>query len=136
MIRRLASVDHGIMGLNLLLLLSIGILPFSTALMAAYLKQEHGQHLAAALYGGSFLVMSLAFAATNRHILFPKAHLLGVDLSREQRRSILARGVAGIAPYGVATALAPVSAYVTLAICGAVAAFYAMPAASGPEQSG
>jgi uncharacterized membrane protein len=136
MIRRLASVDHSIMGLNLLLLLTIGILPFTTALMAAYLKQEHGQHLAAALYSGSFLVMSLAFAGTSRHILFPKAHLLGVDLSREARRNILARGVVGIAPYGVATALAPVSAYATLAICGAVAAFYALPVASAPEQSG
>jgi hypothetical protein len=55
MIRRLKTVDHTILMLNLVLLLSIGLLPFTTALMAAYLNQAHGQHLAAAIYSGSFL---------------------------------------------------------------------------------
>ena len=41
------------------------------------------------------------------------------------------RGVAGLAPYLIATALAPVSAYATLAICGAVAVFYALPFTTG-----
>jgi hypothetical protein len=35
--------------------------------------------------------------------------------------------VAGLAPYVLATALALVSAYATLAVCGAVAAFYSLP---------
>jgi uncharacterized membrane protein len=127
MIRRLGAVDHAILTLNLLLLLTIGVLPFTTALMAEYVKQAHGQHLAAAIYSGSFLLMSLVFAATNRHILFAKANLHRVTLSESERRSILARGVAGLAPYAIATALAPVSAYSTLAICGGIAIFYALP---------
>lgn len=127
MIRRLRSVDHSIITLNLLLLLTIGVLPFTTALVAAYLKQGSGQHLAAAIYGGSYLLMGIAFATTQRHILFARANLLRGALSESERRSILARGVAGIAPYVIATALAPVSAYVTLAICGVVALFYALP---------
>jgi uncharacterized membrane protein len=127
MVRRLGEVDHAVLTLNLLLLLTIGVLPFTTALMAEYVKQSHGQHLAAAIYSGSFLLMSLAFAATNRYILFTKAPLRRVELSEEERRSILARGVAGLAPYAIATALAVVSAYTTLAICGAVAIFYALP---------
>jgi uncharacterized membrane protein len=131
MFRRLRSVDHAIMMWNLLLLLSIALLPFATALMAAYLKQPHGQHLAAAIYSGAYLLMSILFAGTNRHILFAKAHLLEAELPRSERRTILARGVAGLAPYALATALAAVSAYVTLAICGAVALFYALPFASG-----
>jgi len=77
--------------------------------------------------------MSVAFAATNRHILFPKAHLLAADLDERRRRGILARGVAGLVPYMVATALAAVSPYVTLAICGAVAVFYALPFATATE---
>ncbi len=133
MIGRLRQADHTILVLNLLLLMSIGVLPFATLLMAAYLQQSQGQHLAAAIYSGSFLVMSILFASLNRHILFPKSHLLAPDLPEERRKQILARGVVGLAPYAIATALAPVSAYVTLAICAAVAGFYALPFASGKE---
>jgi uncharacterized membrane protein len=127
MIQRLKAVDHAILILNLGLLLTIGLLPFTTALMAAYLDGAHGQHLAAAIYSGSLLLMSVMFGATNRHILFRKAHLLGGTLPEEDRRAILMRGVTGLAPYALATALAFVSPYATLAICGAVAAFYALP---------
>src|SRR5215211_1586279 len=42
MFRRAREVDHGIMTLNLLLLLCVGVLPFTTALMAAYLKEGQG----------------------------------------------------------------------------------------------
>jgi uncharacterized membrane protein len=131
MVGRLRQVDHTILILNLLLLLSIGVLPFATNLMATYLKQGQGQHLAAAIYSGSLLVMSLVFSVMNRHILFRKNHLLAVELSEERRRKILGRGVTGLLPYAIATALAPVSAYATLAICAALAAFYALPLASG-----
>ncbi len=127
MFRRLRAVDHTIMMLNMLLLLTIGVLPFTTALVAAYVKQGHGQHLAAAIYSGSYLLMSIVFAATNRHILFAKAHLHRVQLAERERRSIIARGVVGLAPYLLATGLAAVSAYAALAICGAVAVFYALP---------
>jgi hypothetical protein len=99
--------------------------------MAAYLKQPNGQHLAAAVYSGSFLVMSIAFGAMNSYILIGEHELLTVKLPREQRRRILTRNLAGLGPYALATALAALSAYVTLAICGAVALFYALPLASG-----
>jgi uncharacterized membrane protein len=135
MIRRLGQVDHTILTLNLLLLLTIGVLPFTTALIAEYVKQAHGQHLAAAIYSGSFLLMTLVFAATNRHILFAKAHLHRVELSESERRNILARGVAGVMPYTVATALAAVSAYATLAICAAVGIFYALPFTTADRSS-
>ncbi len=76
MLRRLVSVDHAILVLNLVLLLTIGVLPFSTALMAEYLKAAHGENLAAMIYGGSFLAMSLAFFAMQQHMLLAKQHLL------------------------------------------------------------
>ena len=103
------------------------MLPFTTALVAAYVKQGHGQHLAAAIYAGSYLLMSIAFAATNRHVLFAKTSLHRLPLDEQERRSILKRGVVGLAPYLIATGLAAVSAYATLAICAAVAVFYALP---------
>jgi uncharacterized membrane protein len=136
MISRLAAADHAILMLNLLLLMTIGVLPFTTSLLATYLKESHGQHLAAALYSGSFLLMSVVFVWVNGHILLRKWRLLDVELSQELRRRIIVRGSTGVAPYAIATALAAVSAYATLIICAAVAAFYALPIASGSEGAG
>src|SRR4029077_17922396 len=73
MISRLRDADHAIMILNLLLLMSIGILPFGTELLGPYLREPSGQSLAAALYSGAFLVMSVLFAALNRLILLRRS---------------------------------------------------------------
>ena len=131
MISRLRLADHAILILNLLLLMSISVLPFATSLIATYLREGHGQKLAAAVYAGSLLVMSLLFVTLNWHILFRKMNLMREKLTLEERRRIISRGAAGILPYTLAAALAPVSPYITLAICGAVAAFYALPIAAG-----
>jgi uncharacterized membrane protein len=134
MISRLKRADHSILILNLLLLLTIGLLPFATGVMAAYLRAPSGQSLAAAVYSGSFLLMSVAFAALNRHILLDRPHMLSGELSLPERRKILARSVVGLLPYLLATILAFASAYVTLAICAALAIFYALPLASGVDR--
>jgi uncharacterized membrane protein len=131
MISRLRRTDHSILILNLMLLMTIGILPFATGLMANYLRHPDGQRLAAGVYSGSLLLMSLAFAALNRLILLSRGHMLSTELSLEERRRILSRSLTGLVPYLVATVLAVVSAYATLAICAAVAVFYALPIAAG-----
>ena len=135
MLRRIKAIDHAILILNLLLLLCVGLLPFTTALMAAYLKESEGETLAAAIYAGSFLLMSVVFAAMNWTILFRKDHLLAGPIDAATRRTIITRGVAGLLPYLAAAILAVLSPYVSLAICGAVAAFYALPLASGDEET-
>ena len=134
MIGRLRQPDHAILILNLLLLLWIGVLPFTTDLMATYLKEGQGEDLAAGLYAGSFLAMSLTFAALNVQTLYPKSHLLAVTLSDERRRQVITRSLFGIGPYAIATACAPLSPYLTLAICAAIAGYYALPLASGSDQ--
>jgi uncharacterized membrane protein len=134
MLNRLARADHSILILNLLLLMSIVLLPFATELMAAYLRASSGQALAAAVYSGSFLLMSLVFTALNRHILLKRAHMLRIELPLHERRRVLSRSIVGLIPYLVATAFAVVSPYVTLAICAGVAVFYALPVASGGPQ--
>ena len=133
MLSRLVRADHPIMILNLLLLMSIGLLPFATQLMATYLRESNGQSLAAAIYAGAFLVMSLAFTAHNRHMLLRKSHMFGEQMSLARRRKILTRAVSGVIPYMIATPLAFVSPYLTLAICAGVAAFYALPIASSTD---
>jgi uncharacterized membrane protein len=131
MIRRLREPDHMILFLNLLLLMSIAVLPFGTSLMATYLRESSGQHLAAAIYSGSLLLMGVCFAALNAHILLAKPHRLRESLSAARRRQILVRSAGGVIPYAIATALAAVSSYATLAICAGLGVFYAFPISSG-----
>jgi uncharacterized membrane protein len=131
MISRLREPDRLILILNLLLLLTIGLLPFATDLLATYLNRSSGQHLAAAIFGGAFLLMSVAFASLNAHILLRKAHLHRDQLPIAERRRILARSLTGLLPYAIATGLAAVSQYATLAICAAIAVYYALPVGSG-----
>jgi uncharacterized membrane protein len=130
MIGRLRAADHSILMLNLLLLLTIALIPFATALFATYLKQGHGDSLAAAVYGAAFVLMAIAFSALNWNILFRKTHLLAPELSGEQRRRILTRSLIGPIPYVIATVLAAVSPYATLAITAGLAIYYALPLAS------
>jgi uncharacterized membrane protein len=111
--------------------MTIGVLPFATNLLSVYLNRPRGQHLAAAVYAGAFLLMSIAFVVLNWHILMRKAHVLRTELTHEERRRILLRFTTGLGPYTIATGLAFVSQYATLAICAAIALFYALPVASG-----
>ena len=134
MISRLRQADHTILALNLVLLMSIAVLPFATDLIAEYLKASRGQHLAAGIYSGAFLVMSIFFLTLNRHIMFRKPHLLDFEMPEPLRRRLIARSQVGLLPYAIATALAVVSPYVTVAICGAVAVYYALPFVNPPLQ--
>ncbi len=131
MLTRLREVDHSILILNLILLMTIVILPFATELLARYLRDGASQRTAAAVYAGAFLLMAIVFSTFNRHILMRRADLLELPLGLPERRAILRRATFGVIPYALAVALAAVSAYVTLAICAALAVFYALPVASG-----
>ena len=136
MLRRLAAADHSLLVLNLLLLLTVGLLPFSTALMAEYLNADHGKNLAAVVYGGSYLAMSLAFFAMQWHLLFARRHLLHEHMTPELCRSVMRRNGLGIAPYIVATLGGIISPYVTLILCGAIAVFFALPTTTSDAESG
>jgi uncharacterized membrane protein len=130
---RLRSVDHSILIWNLLLLLSVGILPFTTSLMAEYLKESSGESLAAAIYGGSFLLMGAVFGAVNRHIYLNRQAALKKPMAPEAARRALHFAALGQIPYALATALAFVSPYITLAICAACGIYYSLPIASAAD---
>jgi uncharacterized membrane protein len=134
MIARLRETDHPILILNVLLLMSIGILPFATNLMATYLRAPAGRSVAAAVYGGAFVVMSLLFTALNRLILLHREELLLEAMPEERRRRIFRQAFTGVIPYVLATGLAFVSPYISLGIMALVAGFYALPMASGRER--
>ena len=106
---RLRSVDHSILIWNLLLLMSVSILPFTTSLMAEYLKEGSGENLAAAVYGASFLLMGVVFGLVNRQILFRRPRLLKEPIDPETARGLLRFAALGQVPYALAVVLAFVS---------------------------
>jgi uncharacterized membrane protein len=128
MLRRVQTVDHSVLIFNLLLLMLIAVLPWTTALPAEYLREADGQHLAAAIYGGSLLAMALSFFAMQRHLLVARPDLVAPEIGPAERAAIMRRNMFGLLPYVVATAAAPLSSYLVLAICGAVGVYYALPA--------
>jgi uncharacterized membrane protein len=133
MISRLRAADHTILILNLLLLMTIGVLPFVTNLVATYLRHPQGRSLAAVLYAGAFLLMGVMFGLLNACILLRREDLLRESLTLARRRQIFVRAASGTVPYVVAVGVAFVSAYASLAICAAIGVFYALPIASGYE---
>lgn len=126
-LRRLKSVDHAVLVVNLLLLMCIVGLPFSTSLFATYLDAESVGHLAAVVYAGSFLVTSLVFLGLQGLILVGRPQLLREPLTQGQRRSLLLRGAIAVPTYLLAAALGLVSAYLTLAVCIVLGLFYFIP---------
>jgi uncharacterized membrane protein len=133
MIGRLRAADHTILILNLLLLMTVVLLPFATNLIATYLRHPEARSLAAALYAGAFLLMGVMFGLLNGSILLRREDLLRDSLPLARRRQIFARAASGTVPYVVAVGVAFVSAYASLAICAAIGVFYALPIASGYE---
>jgi uncharacterized membrane protein len=133
MIARLRAADHTILILNLLLLMTVVLLPFATDLTATYLRQPQGRSLAAVLYAGTSVLMAVTFSLLNGRILLRRQDLLRDPQPLARRRQIFVRAASGTVPYIVAVGVAFVSAYASLAICGAIAVFYALPIASGHE---
>ena len=129
-IGRLARADHSILILNLLLLMTVVIIPFGTRLLSTYLTEPHGDHLAAEVYGGILLAMAITFTALNWQILLRRPHLMSEQLSLDKRKAMLRRQSSGVLPYALAAVLAVVSPYITLGISFALAAFYALPVAN------
>jgi uncharacterized membrane protein len=127
---RLGGVDHSILMWNLILLLTVSVLPFTTSLMATYLKEGSGERLAAAIYGASFLLMGLVFVLANRQILLKRPQLQKEPIEPRVARRLLGFAALGQVPYLLAVILAIVSPYVTLAICALTAVYYSLPVAS------
>jgi uncharacterized membrane protein len=102
-------VDRALLFKNLLLLLTVSFIPFPTAVMAEYLRADSGENLAAAFYAGWFFVMGVAFRQIWPHAARDWASRVGPAL------------------YFAAAAVAFLNAYVSLAVCAALAIYYALP---------
>jgi uncharacterized membrane protein len=132
-IRRLARADRVVLFVNLGLLMSVVIIPFTTAMFSRYVTQGGtDSHVAAALFSAALLLMGLGFtglyvwAALHPHLLKPGPP---VELSW---RTFFRFG-AGTIGYAACIAVAFVSAQLVLVIIAALAIYYVLDQFTTPE---
>jgi uncharacterized membrane protein len=123
LVRNIAVVDRTLLFLNLLLLLFVVAIPFTTATMAEYLTSSgRDSHVAMLLFGGAFEGMALSFGAVFEWTLQEGRTYQPVPT--EARWAARRRFSLGPLVYLVAIALAFVSAPAALAVIGLVAVYY------------
>jgi uncharacterized membrane protein len=131
-IDHLTRADRGVLYLNLLLLMSVVLIPFATALMAEHLNSGEDEHVAAAVYAGSFVLMAVAFGVLWEYITRHREKL-GVGLTDEEvRRRSLAFQI-GNPFYALAVIVAFISPAAVLVIIGALAVYYMVAGMRSPD---
>jgi uncharacterized membrane protein len=132
-IDHLKRANRTLLYLNLLVLMSVVLIPFSTALMAEHLKSGADEHVAAAVYAGAFVLMAVTFGSMWEYITRHREKL-GVELSDEEVRSRTRSFHLGIPFYVVAVAVAFISPAVVLVIIGAMALYYMVSGMRSPDE--
>ena len=105
--------------------MTISFLPYPTAVLAEHLPDPDSRTPAAVFYGGTLVVTAISF-----NVLWwvgrRRLRLIGVDAHPEGMRTITFRYGMGPLSYGIATAVAFVSVWASLAIHFALALMYAL----------
>ena len=131
----LARADRGVLYLNLLLLFTVVFIPFPTALLADHLKSGEDEKVAAIVYSGAFLAMSLAYGVLWTYIT-NRRRLLGVELTDEQMRRTSVRFQIGTPFYLLQLAFAFISPALVLVLNGALALYYMLAGMRSPMAEG
>jgi uncharacterized membrane protein len=116
-------VDRTLMFLNLLVLMVVAAVPWPTAVLAEYLREDGASHVAAAVYSMVMVVMAFAFQAVWWH-LTRTGHLFASRVDVPAARATRLRFALGSLAYPVTVGLAFVSAPLTLAAHGLLALYY------------
>jgi uncharacterized membrane protein len=128
----LKRADRGVLYLNLLVLMTVVFIPFSTALLAEHLKSGADEKVAAVVYAGAFLAMALAFGFLWTYITRHR-QALGVELSDEEIRRTTITFLIGNPLYAIAVIVALISPAVVLVIIAALALYYMVIGMRSPE---
>jgi uncharacterized membrane protein len=123
---RVRRVDRPLLFLNLLLLMTVSVIPFPTALLGRYATAGDDGHLAGALYGLVMVLMSIAFTTLWLHVTSDR-NLISrhLDPQRARRDGVLFS--AGLAAYVVGIGLSFVSAQLALLLYALIAVYYVFP---------
>ncbi|HSD24686.1 MAG TPA: TMEM175 family protein [Solirubrobacterales bacterium] len=130
----LERADRPVLYLNLLVLMTVVFIPFSTALMAEHLKSGADERVAALVYSGAFLAMAIAFGVLWEYITRHRGPL-GVELSDDEVRRISVGFQIGNPFYAVAVAVSFISPAVVLVIIAALAVYYMVAGMRSPDRA-
>ena len=128
----LKRTDRPVLYLNLLVLMTVVFIPFSTALMADHLKSGADERVAALVYALAFLAMGIAFGLFWTYIVKHRRKL-GVEIPDEEVRRMSVGFMIGNPLYAVSVVMAFISPAVVLVIVGGVAAYYMVAGMRSPD---
>ena len=123
--RHIHRVNHPFLVLNGLLLMGVTLVPFPTALLAAYIGHT-GERTAAAVYSGWFVVISIFFNLLWRYPA-ARGRLLARNYDPAAVAAITRQYRVGPLLYTAAFALAFFNVAVSVGLCFALAVFFAVP---------
>jgi len=119
----LRATDRTLVFYNLLLLMFVTLLPFTTSTLAAYLREGGAdERLAVLLYGAATEGMAISFTLLLRHML--RHDLVRRTPTREEGRVAVRRFGVGTVLYPIVTAIGLLSPGLMLLFYGLVSAFY------------
>ena len=126
-VETMERADRTLMFLNLLLLITVGFLPFPTRLVAQYL-QHPGEQAAVYAYCATFLLMAIVYNAWWRYASTGR-RLIAEGVPDGAVRAITRAFDPGVPMYGVTFVVAIWSPLASVALTFAIAAFY-LPSAA------
>jgi TMEM175 potassium channel family protein len=126
MFTQIERANHTFLMLNVVFLMAIAAIPWSTALVAANLRDADGRMVAALVYGGNMFVIAVMYnvvwryAASGLRLLDPESDPAAVE--RISRSYSL-----GPISYLAATLVALITPWISLIAFAAMALFWALP---------
>jgi uncharacterized membrane protein len=128
----LLRVDRTLLFLNLLLLMTVSLCSFSTAVLSQWILSGSQAHVVAAVYGAVFALMGVAASAIWVYAVLQDDMVPGYARRRRLLASSLRFG-AGIVGYLVGIVLSFFSAPASLVVYAAVSAYYVSPVLPKPS---
>jgi uncharacterized membrane protein len=131
--RLISRSDHILLFLNVLFLMCVAFIPFPTALLAEYIREEEHRITAVAVYSGTLAVTAVFFTLL---WLYAAGHHRLVDrrLDPSLLRAMTRRYVFGMLLYILAFALAFVSPAASLGLIVILALIFVLPEPEGSRR--
>jgi uncharacterized membrane protein len=132
LIDHLKRINRPVLYLNLLVLMTVVFIPFSTALMADHLKSGADEKVAALVYALAFFAMGIAFNLFWTYVVRHRAEL-GVEIPDEEVRRVSLGFMIGSPMYAVSVIMAFISPAVVLIIIAASTVYYMFSGMRSPD---
>lgn len=124
--RLVRRIDHMLLMINLALLLCVAFIPFPTALVARYLREDAGAPAVAA-YGITLTFTAIIYNCLWFYLVLNRDRLMHTNVSDAAVRHRSVRFIMGSLLYGASVPLAFVSPWISIAMYVGLALLYIVP---------